>query len=149
VVLEKWITKITRGLTCNSYGDKKTFTQRFGGETSWKAAVIKTIRKWEDNIKNDLEQWWEVDKSDSLSVDLKYPGMAFVLAMLNVLILLTERYRVSYTNSSLLGPFFICRLLFRWSRYSSPLRNHKVNYRVYNSRSNPIHISENIYFIED
>jgi hypothetical protein len=44
------------GRTCGAYGGGKRGAQGVGGETSGKEAVGETRRRWEDNIKMDVEE---------------------------------------------------------------------------------------------
>jgi len=48
------------GSACGTYGGKEWFRQGFGGETCGKEPLGRLRRKWENNIKIDLQELeWE------------------------------------------------------------------------------------------
>jgi len=42
--------------TCSAYGGQERFIQDFGGETRGKSLLVRPRRRWEDNIKMDLQE---------------------------------------------------------------------------------------------
>jgi len=76
------------GGTCGAYGAGERGVQGSGGETCWKETIGETRRRWEDNVKMDLqevgggcEDWMELaqdrDKWRALStvMNLRVPKM--------------------------------------------------------------------------
>ena len=44
------------GGTCSAYGSKERCIQDFGGETRGERPLRRSMRRWEENIKMDLEE---------------------------------------------------------------------------------------------